>query len=56
MILTTPLMHNFWAIEDPEQRQSDLINFEKNVVILGAALVFMTLASDAWPYALNLRL
>lgn len=56
MLLVTPKMHDFWAIEDPEQRQSDLINFQKNVVIFGAALVFMTLASEAWPYAVDLRL
>lgn len=55
-VITTPKMHDFWNIDDPQMKQNDLINFEKNVALLGASLVFLTLASEAWPYALDLRL
>ena len=55
-VLVTPKMHDFWNIDDPQMKQNDLINFEKNVALLGASLVFLTLASEAWPYALGLRL
>jgi uncharacterized membrane protein YphA (DoxX/SURF4 family) len=34
----SPVMHNFWAAEDPTQRTNDEINFAKNMALLGAAL------------------
>src|SRR5258706_589141 len=33
----TPLMHNFWAAA-PDKKQNELINFMKNVALLGASL------------------
>ena len=37
----SPLMHDFWHIEDPGQRSNDMINFTKNMALLGAALMLM---------------
>lgn len=37
----TPIMHNFWVHEDPQQRQGEMINFAKNVAMAGAALALM---------------
>jgi putative oxidoreductase len=34
----SPVMHNFWAVEDPSQKMNEQINFSKNVALLGAAL------------------
>jgi hypothetical protein len=34
-------MHDFWRAEDPGQRMADLINFSKNLALVGAALVLM---------------
>ena len=34
----SPMIHNFWAEEDPQARQADMINFCKNLALLGAAL------------------
>ena len=34
-------MHDFWHIEDPGQRSNDMINFTKNMALLGAALMLM---------------
>lgn len=34
----TPMMHDFWRQQDPAQRQAEMINFSKNVALLGAAL------------------
>lgn len=31
-------MHDFWNVEDQQQRQSELIQFSKNVALMGAAL------------------
>lgn len=38
---TTPVMHDFWNQDDPEQKQQELIHFLKNVALLGAALAFL---------------
>jgi putative oxidoreductase len=34
----SPVMHDFWKVEDPQRRQSEMINFSKNMALLGAAL------------------
>lgn len=52
----TPVMHDFWTVEDPEQRQAELTNFLKNATLFGAALVLVALSGTAWPYALNISL
>jgi uncharacterized membrane protein YphA (DoxX/SURF4 family) len=33
----SPTMHDFWRAEDPGQRMAVLINFSKNLALLGAA-------------------
>ena len=44
----SPVMHNFWAIEDPNQRMNDMVNFSKNMALLGAALALAGL-EEPWP-------
>jgi len=39
----SPKMHDFWNVEDPGQRQGEMINFSKNIALLGAALALMGL-------------
>lgn len=41
---TTPVMHDFWTVEDPEQKQQQMVHFLKNGALLGAALAFLGLA------------
>ena len=41
LIGTTPIMHDFWNVDDPEQQQQELIHFLKNTALLGAALAFL---------------
>ncbi|WP_247731042.1 DoxX family protein [Halovivax limisalsi] len=55
-LAVTPVMHDFWTVEDPERRQSELTDFMKNVTLFGAALVFLAVADTAWPYALGVGL
>lgn len=43
----TPAMHDFWTIDDPEQKQQEMINFLKNAGLLGTALVFLGVANEA---------
>lgn len=42
-ISATPLMHNFWEIDDAEMQQQEFFHFAKNTAILGAALSFLKL-------------
>ena len=37
----SPIMHDFWRNEDPNERQSNMINFMKNTALAGAALALM---------------
>lgn len=37
----TPLMHDFWKQNDPQRRQNEMINFGKNMALLGASLALM---------------
>lgn len=48
----TPMMHNFWAVTDPNQRMMEMINFTKNFALLGAALM-STAVPWPWPFALG---
>ena len=38
---TTPVMHDFWRVDDPEEKQNQLFHFLKNSALLGAALAFL---------------
>jgi len=44
----SPMMHDFWNIEDPQQRQTEMINFSKNMALLGGALALMGV-EEPWP-------
>lgn len=37
----SPVMHDFWKQQDPQQRQNDMVNFGKNMALLGASLALM---------------
>jgi putative oxidoreductase len=39
LVPVTVMLHNFWAVTDPEMRQMQLIMFLKNVSMLGGALL-----------------
>src|SRR4051812_25869510 len=37
----SPVMHDFWKHEDPQQRQQEMIHFMKNLAMAGAALALL---------------
>jgi putative oxidoreductase len=41
----SPIMHDFWRVQDPEKGQGEMINFSKNMGLLGAALARMGVES-----------
>lgn len=44
----SPVMHNFWNMQDPQQRMNEMINFSKNMALLGSALALMGV-DEPWP-------
>jgi len=49
----SPMMHDFWTQKDPSQRQSEMINFSKNMALLGAAIALMGV-EEPWPASVPL--
>ena len=45
-------IHNFWTVQDPQAKQVEMINFLKNMAILG--LLLMTVAIPR-PWLISLR-
>jgi putative oxidoreductase len=44
----SPVMHAFWKDKDPGERMNDMINFSKNLALLGSTLVLMGV-EEPWP-------
>ena len=40
----TPIMHDFWAQDDPEMQQQEFFHFMKNTAIFGAAVALVRVA------------
>ncbi|SNZ04550.1 Uncharacterized membrane protein YphA, DoxX/SURF4 family [Natronoarchaeum philippinense] len=55
LVVTTPLMHDFWAVPE-DQQQDEMTAFLKNVAMLGAALAFLAAGSAEWAYAVGVGL
>ena len=46
----TFVMHAFWADTTAAARAADLINFTKNMALLGSSLMFLAIP-EPWPYS-----
>ncbi|HET8890941.1 MAG TPA: DoxX family protein [Candidatus Angelobacter sp.] len=44
----SPVMHDFWRVNEPNQRMNEMINFSKNMALLGSALALMGV-DEPWP-------
>jgi putative oxidoreductase len=44
----SPVMHDFWTAQDPGKRQNEMINFSKNMAMLGAAVALLGV-DEPWP-------
>lgn len=40
----TPMMHDFWNVDDPEEKQQQMTQFLKNTALVGTALAFLGIA------------
>jgi uncharacterized membrane protein YphA (DoxX/SURF4 family) len=45
-------MHRFWEVDDPSQRMSEMVNFTKNMALVGAALALMQI-DEPWPLSVD---
>ncbi len=45
-------MHNFWAIKDEMARMGEMVNFMKNLAIMGSALMFLAIPQP-WQFSLG---
>ncbi|MCU1269377.1 MAG: DoxX subfamily [Acidobacteriaceae bacterium] len=48
LIGVSPIMHDFWKQEDPQQRTNDTVNFMKNLALAGAAMALAGV-EEPWP-------
>jgi putative oxidoreductase len=46
-------MHSFWKVDDVQLKQIDIINFTKNMALIGAMLMFLLLPRP-WPISLGI--
>jgi putative oxidoreductase len=44
----TPSIHRFWSEQDPQRRQTEMINFMKNVALIGGAMLAAG-RPEPWP-------
>lgn len=51
LVPVTFMMHNYWKDTDTNMKMSNRINFMKNMALLGAALMFLAIAT---PWAMSL--
>ncbi|WP_337250808.1 DoxX family protein [Halorussus lipolyticus] len=46
LVTVTPAMHDFWSIDDDQQKEQEMIHFLKNAALLGGALAFLRVGQD----------
>jgi putative oxidoreductase len=51
LLLSALMVHHFWTDTDPNQKMMEMVNFTKNMALLGATLMLLLLAD--WPYSLG---
>ncbi|MBI4120786.1 MAG: DoxX family membrane protein [Parcubacteria group bacterium] len=51
LVPVTFYMHAFWKVADPDERRMARIQFLKNIALLGAILMLLSVGTP-WPYSL----
>jgi len=46
LLVSAFTMHDFWAVEDEQQKQNEMTQFMKNLSLSGAALILYVLAQN----------
>jgi uncharacterized membrane protein YphA (DoxX/SURF4 family) len=53
LLVSAVTMHDFWSVDDPEEKQNEMTSFLKNLYGAGAALALLAVGGSAWPYAVG---
>ncbi|OYR53539.1 DoxX family protein [Halorubrum halodurans] len=53
LLVSAVTMHDFWSVDDPEEKQNEMTSFLKNLYGAGAALALLAVGGTAWPYAVG---
>ncbi|RME76633.1 MAG: DoxX family protein [Chloroflexi bacterium] len=48
----TFMMHNFWAVQDEQTKMMEMVQFMKNMALLGAVLTLLAIPQP-WPFSLG---
>ncbi|MBI1930302.1 DoxX family membrane protein [Candidatus Poribacteria bacterium] len=51
LVPTTFMMHNFWKVEDTQMKMGEMVNFMKNMALLGALLMLSQMPTP-WVFSL----
>jgi putative oxidoreductase len=52
LVPTSFMMHNFWGIQEPQAKMNEMVQFQKNIAILGLLLMTL-LIQRPWPMSLG---
>jgi len=52
LLPTTFMMHNFWAVQDPQAKLTEMIMFQKNFAVMGLLLMTLMIPRP-WPISLG---
>jgi putative oxidoreductase len=52
LVPVTFTIHNFWSVQDPQQKMAEMVNFTKNLGLIGSALMFLAIPQP-WPYSIG---
>ena len=52
LVPTSLKMHRFWEETDPQKHQAEMVNFMKNMALVGAALTMMQI-EEPWPASID---
>ena len=52
LVPVTLQMHRFWEVDDPQQRTAEMVNFLKNIALIGATLALFEI-EEPWPASID---
>ena len=52
LVPTTIIMHNFWSIKNEQIKIIEMVNFMKNLALIGSLLMFLAIPSP-WEFSLS---
>jgi len=52
LIPTTLQIHRFWEASDPQERMTEMVQFSKNMALVGAALMLLQIP-EPWPISID---